>query len=174
MRITEKKGKRAMSIPLSINTGDILFYEGNGPIDGIISAVTHSPYVHCSIALSSTAMVSALVTGIAVQPMKPPAKVWSYSNYAVTDAVSSLIAAIKWLRVQVGRDYAFKDIVLQGIHMVLPGVHIPGRGEYDCSELATRFLMQTGDVDMGMLKRYPNEVTPGALHNYLFSLPLQR
>ena len=145
--------------------GDTLFYKsGNGSLeDTIISDWTNSPYVHVAIAVSAVDMIEALSGGVRQAALRSPHALWSYQGN-VRDG--NLQRGIDWLLSQVGCPYGFLDVLDAVVEKVESSVSLVGE-HYDCSALATEFLIQCGNVPQLLNVTNPHAITPAHLAKLL-------
>ena len=148
--------------------GDILFYSGNSEFDRLIQLWTRSPLNHCAIDMGDGFKIEAQPSGIERNPVNNaiPIKVWSYTENVKDRDPKDMQNAVGWVFSMIGRRYGWSDILtavneLQGIiYTVRPGY-------YDCSALATQFLIIAGGVDLGELETDPHLATPASLARQL-------
>jgi len=149
--------------------GDILFYHPHlNPIDLMIAAWTRSLVTHCEVAISTTQSIGAIADGVHVHEIANGDQNYALWSYPVDNV--GLFDGMVWLNKQVGDSYGWSDIILD-IDAHNPIIRwlsrIPSKG-YDCSDLCTRFLIETGRYP-SLSKIDPATVTPAALYRMLFS-----
>lgn len=143
--------------------GDILFYSSDAWPDRLIQWWTASPYSHCAVAVSSDQMIEALGRGVSLSTIRPPAAVAAIGgtlNPGLRDK------AVVWLYRQLGCHYSYLDILGDALGRVLsPRVpFLVAPHEYDCSQLATMFLVRAGDDTLpDSIADEPERVSPGDL-----------
>jgi uncharacterized protein YycO len=158
-----------------IQAGNILFYTSHSWADKLIQKFTNSEYTHVAIALDGEQCIAATTAGVLVQPINSPADVWSYRAHAIDNTDAHLQRGMRWLRGQLGTKYSWKDIISQVTSKLFGGAYVYSHREFDCSELATRFLINAGDFELpDDIGEYPNEVTPGSLHTSAFKMQVYR
>lgn len=148
--------------------GDILFFTGNTEFDKLIQWWTKSPLNHVAIDIGDGTKVEALSNGIARTPTNQsnPVLIWRYDEHVKDQDSTDMGNAKKWLLAMVGKTYGWSDIVsaadvfARAIYAIRPGF-------YDCSALATEFLIQAGGVDLGELALDPHLATPASLAKQL-------
>jgi len=149
--------------------GDILFYTGHGTIyDAAIEAVTHSQLVHVAIAISAVQKIEALSGGVMLTPIDnvAAARYWSYVQHVPNYDRLQFSTALNWLQGMRGTLYGWDDaasalIESWGFNLNISDNH------FDCSALATEFLMKCGMVFGLYGVTNPHTVTPELLARYL-------
>jgi hypothetical protein len=163
--------------------GDILFYVGGDTpsfFDQAIELWTDSRFVHVAIAVSAIQKIEAVGQGVLLDPIneKTIAAAFHYSQKASPFVPANLAKALQWLYAQVGQLYGTVDIV----NAVLDKIeHVAGIDHlltlntpfYDCSALASEFLITAGGID-ALAGKDPHTVTPADLANMLKVKPGQK
>jgi uncharacterized protein YycO len=149
--------------------GDILFYASipNDLIDVAISDWTGSPFVHVAIAISAVQKIEALSNGIMLTPIigRNIAASWSYVSH-VADK-DGLAPALTWLQSMLGQPYGYGDAVEAVLYKLEHGIVLDVGDHFDCSALATEFLMKAGGVIQLQNVTNPHEQTPVMLAQLL-------
>lgn len=147
--------------------GDILFYSGTTEFDKLIQFWTHSQLNHVAIDLGDGTKVEALSAGIARTPYgAAPAALWNYSQHVKDTDPNDMNTAKIWLLGMVGKKYGWSDIA-SAADMFAKAIYMVRPGFYDCSALATEFLIQAGGVNLGALAFDPHLATPASLAKQL-------
>lgn len=149
--------------------GDILFYNSRGTVyDVAITTVTHSKYVHVAIAISAAQKIESLSGGVMLTPInnETAARYWSYTEHVPDYDKTQFASALNWLQSMRGTLYGWDDaatamIEALGFNLAVSNNH------FDCSALATEFLMKCGGVTGLQNVTNPHIVTPALLANYL-------
>lgn len=149
--------------------GDILFYgQGNGDVmDKIIHDWTNSPLVHCAIAVSDIQKIEALSHGVVRTPI---IEVDVAAHWQFTTNGGSRANGLRWLEGQVGQMYGWGDI-LDGILWKLEHNVAIDTQHFDCSALATEFLLKVGGVPGLEGITDPHVITPARLAELLRVTP---
>ena len=151
--------------------GDVLFFtsgSGNQISDTLIQDVTGSNIVHCAIAISALIKVESVFHGVVKTPIDYRNVAYSYylhekARPLVTENISK---ALLWLDSQVGQVYGWGDVMNALLTKFETGVTI-GIGEhFDCSGLASEFLIMAGGTPASELTNAHN-VTPVQLARIL-------
>ena len=150
--------------------GDILFYGRiqSDLADTVISEWTGSAIVHVAIAVSALLKVEALGGGIVKTPIDARAiyTSWYYHKSASPIVAENLSRALLWLDAQVGQMYGWGDIANAALAKFEHSVSIDLGGHYDCSGLATEFLLMAGGVPR-LQGVDPHTITPSQLNTLL-------
>lgn len=152
-----------------IQAGDILFYraiKGN-LIEQIIAKFERkpNPFVHCAIAMSSDQKIEALADGIVQSRIAfTPDGIFPYQQRVQDHA--QLSDALDWLKKQVGQTYGFIDIADAVLSAYERAIFLQSEW-YDCSALATEFLVKAGGINLGNLSENVHAVTPQELADQL-------
>lgn len=151
------------------SAGDILFYgQGNGDVaDKLIRDWTNSPLVHVAIALSDVEKVEALAHGVVRTPImeEDVAAHWQFQTQG-----GSLANGLHWLTAQIGRMYGWGDILDALLWKFEHNVAIDTQ-HFDCSSLATEFLLKCGGVPGLEGVTDPHVITPARLAELLRVTP---
>ena len=154
------------------NLGDIIFVRPDpGDWAGrLVAHATGGPYCHVRIRLSLGEVVEALARGVcrdALVAEPDPSDVAAVGAGLEQERRNH---ALGWLLMQVGKEYSVLDLVADGVELLLPqrlGSRTPflvAPSHYDCSELATRFLLLAGYEWLpNRLAMDPQRVSPNAL-----------
>lgn len=149
---------------------DILFYaKRTGQLnEEVISAWTHSDFIHVAIAISAVQKIEALANGVVLTPIdgRAVAASYSYTQNAHPLDPNRLHDALTWLIGQRGNLYGWGDIANAFLMKFETDVTISVGNHLDCSALACEFLQRAGGVDLGTLVN-PHEVSPAALARQL-------
>lgn len=150
--------------------GDVLFYaSANGDIaDVAIRQWTGSSFVHVAVAVSAVQKVEALMHGVILSPIvgRDVAASWSYTQHASPLVGANLARALAWLHGQIGQVYGYGDIANALLWKYQHAVSLDIGEHFDCSGLASEFLMQAGGVDLrGNIN--PHVITPAMLAQIL-------
>lgn len=152
--------------------GDILFYASipdNIAVDKAISMWEgNSPIVHVAIAVSAVLKVEALGHGVVKTPIvqRNIYKDWLYHKNASPLVPETLSNALLWLDSQVGQMYGAGDIVNAILDKFEHSLSIDLGDHYDCSGLATEFLIIAGGIKK-LAGVNPHKVTPAQLADML-------
>lgn len=161
--------------PRQYQLGDILFFTSlkGSFIDSIIQYWTASPFVHVAIAVSPTRMVEALGTNVQVSPItsRNVAAMWSYVAHAHPLDEQDVHDAYMWLMNQVGQTYGWADIINAALEKFENAVTLDGNNRFDCSGLATQFLLKAGGVAALSNVTDAHTVTPASLAKLLDVAP---
>ncbi len=132
--------------------GDLIFVRQNDWSGQLIAQETRGPYSHVQIVVSATAVIEALPRGITrtsltSDTLPAPADVAPTGRRLAVDRRAH---ALGWLASQVGQGYGWLDLLGDVVGILLPP-QLGGRtpllvapSRYDCSDLATRFLVLAG------------------------------
>lgn len=149
--------------------GDILFFaQGNGSIgDGLIRLWTGSKLVHCAIAVSGAQKIEALVNGVVKTPINTQAVAacWHVAQHNIP--ANNLNYGLSWLQSQLGQMYGWGDIVDDILWKFEHGLAFDVGDHFDCSALATEFLLKVGSVPGLESITDVHVVTPGELASLL-------
>lgn len=148
--------------------GNILFYAYHGGMfEWFITEATQSRFVHVEVALDDQWAIGALGSGVSKHPLVATPYQWSFAEHMKDQSL--LANAEEWLVKQVGKQYGIDDIITAGLQSVMHGlVYLGQQDHYDCSDLATRFLIEAGAVEfLGDLAQEPHTVTPAMLAKQL-------
>lgn len=153
----------------TFQAGDILFYRAlpGNLIEQAVAWFERKPnaFVHCAIAISGSQKVEALADGIVTtQIAVAPDGVFHYQQQ-VSDH-TGLAPALDWLKKEGGQAYGFIDLA-DAILALYERAAFLQTAWYDCSALATEFLIKAGGVDLGMLSEEVHSTTPQELANQL-------
>lgn len=156
---------------MSYTEGDLLFFnalDGNF-IDSIIQGWTASHFVHCAIVISPTHKIEALGNGVQINPINDHvvSASWSYQSHASPFVQENLQQALLWLRSQVGQTYGYGDILDAALEKVENVVTFDIGGHFDCSGLATEFLLKAGGVSALQNITDAHTITPAKLAELL-------
>ena len=123
--------------------GDVLFYHGDNDLQSrIIRRWTNGPYSHVEIDIGDGLAIGAWTTGINKHPLVSPTLLIQTSLKMEN---IRLEAALIWLNRQVGEKYGWVDNLNSGLQKFLPnGPFLQIGHQYNCSDLATRFLWIAG------------------------------
>jgi hypothetical protein len=150
--------------------GDILFYgQVSGHLeDMIISGWTHSPFVHVAVVVNPVQKIEALGGGVALTLIdsRKVAAIYRYQIHATPLVQENLASALAWLHSQLNAPYGYGDILNAFWQRWERGFVIDLDGHFDCSGLATEFLIKAGGVDLGQITD-PHGVTPADLAGLL-------
>jgi len=154
-----------MALPLLYSPGDILFYRRKAGhlMDAIISGATGSPFVHVGIAVSGLQEVQALFTGVVLTAVDPPDDVWSYREHVEQEDTQRFVEALAWLHSMCGQAYGWTDIGNALLAKLVHGISIDVADNYDCSALASEFLMKAGGISAFDDVPDPHTINPGML-----------
>lgn len=151
-------------VGLMYKPGDILFYgQGNGVIaDKLISVWTGSPLVHCAVAISGAQKIESLLHGVVLTPVdeRAVAAHWSYVGG------DDLQAGLVWLHSQLGQIYGWGDILDAVLWKFEHAIAVDDT-HFDCSALATEFLLKCGGLKQLAAITNPHVITPAALAQLL-------
>lgn len=151
--------------------GDILFYTAQpGNIeDAVIAQWTASRFIHVAIAISPEQKIEALNSGIVLSPINGRliAASWSYMQHAKPFIEENLLHALEWLHSCVGQAYGLGDILDAFLMKFENALTLDINNHFDCSGLATEFLIKAGGV--GALENVTDahQVTPAGLATLL-------
>lgn len=152
--------------------GDLILYRSSGRwYERLITLATRGPFVHVAIVVDSFTVIAARTQGIAYEKAPPddsmhvtvpitarPLTITGTDAHGETVVNTVPIAAratlagieqgLEWATQQVGRQYGWSDIVYQGIKFLWPSnpFRFSEAGHFDCSDYATRYLLQAGVV----------------------------
>lgn len=146
--------------------GDILFYSHTGLLQTAIKLVTHSRFTHTAIDVGDGTIIQAIDKGIAQTTYEPAAVVWHYRDHTTDFDREDLAQAMTWLLSMVGKPYGVSDLI-GGLNIFSRFLYFAKPDAYDCSALATEFLVKAGGVDLGELGLDPHLATPGSLARQL-------
>ena len=128
--------------------GDIVLYRSSGRwYERAIVFATKGPMVHVAIQTSDNQVIAATTQGIDYCPYTYDAKVHTVISLVPQYATQIEIeAGLKWVISQAGKRYSWWDVFYQAVKFMNPNnkLRLYSEGEYDCSDLATRYLQQTG------------------------------
>lgn len=154
-------------MPMQLESGDILFYKSRGSItDRIIAWFTGSRYVHVGIALDNRNQIEARSNGVirSIIAKDRVGAIWKMPDPPL-DA-EQLTRALVWLQMNVGKQYSYVAILDSVIEKIYHSAYVVQLNHYDCSGLASDFLMRAGYEDKlaTILKNTgPDEITPAML-----------
>jgi len=117
--------------------GDILFYKNKGTLpDNLIDfwEGSRNDFVHVAIQVSDTQKIEALYNGVTISDVNNSLV---DAHYTLPDGLD-LERGIRWLFTQVGKPYGYGDILDAVLNHPVIECH------YDCSALATKFLIVCG------------------------------
>lgn len=146
--------------------GDIAFYGGGDLPSRIVEWATHSRFSHCAVVIGHsqgrTQQVEAVRRGIVRSSIRD-GQVLAVAR--VGHALPARARGLAWLAAQLGHPYSFWDIVSDGLGIVSDGRTplLVAPSQYDCSSLATRFLLKAGYALPDALADYPDRCSPGDL-----------
>lgn len=157
--------------------GDILFYAKLGSSDlvgTVIEDWTDSEFDHVAIAVSAIQKIESLGLGVTpggavvLTPIEENriAGAFHYSQHAHPFDPDDLAMALGWLHSQVGQLYGWGDIANAFLAKFEHGFSIDVGEHFDCSALATEFLLKAGGIDFGAITN-AHEVTPAILAGVL-------
>lgn len=139
--------------------GDLLFYQPHDFIGNLIAKGTNGPYCHVAIDVGDGHNIAADWSGVRVYPNDRSARTVKLPYFARVDD------GFAWLLQQVGRKYGFLDVLDIGARLLLHfSFYVAQPNSYDCSDLATRYLIAAGLADwLGPLAQEPHLVSPNEL-----------
>ncbi len=139
--------------------GDLLFYQPHALIGHLIAKATNGPYCHVAIDQGDGTNLAADWSGIRIYTDPRTATATHLPTFA------DIEAGFAWLNQQVGRKYGLLDVLDIGARLLLhSSFYVAQPGNYDCSDLATRYLIEAGLADwLGPLAQEPHLVSPNDL-----------
>jgi hypothetical protein len=139
--------------------GDLLFYRPKDFIGHLIAKGTNGPFCHVAVDQGDGTNIAADWSGIRVYIDSRPATATHLPYFA------DIPAGFAWLEQQVGRKYGFLDVLDIGARLLLhTSFYVAQPNSYDCSDLATRYLIACGLADwLGPLAQEPHLVSPNDL-----------
>lgn len=154
--------------------GDIILYESTGRwYERLITFATRGPWVHVGIVVDADIVIAARTNGIRYEPAPPDDNTHATIPIAPHTTPEGIEQGLSWAIKQLGDEYSWLDIVYQAFKLLWP--HNPLRfylaGRMDCSEYATRYLLQAGVVlppafdDPATIT--PNDLACWAAQNYI-------
>lgn len=145
--------------------GNLILYKSSGTwYERIITFATKGPWVHVAIVIDADTVIAARSNGIRYEAMPPDNDMHATIPLDGRATPEGIEQGLEWAAKQLGDGYSWADIVYQGVKLVWPGnplrFYIAGR--FDCSEYATRYLLQAGVV-LPPAFDDPETVTPNDL-----------
>jgi len=148
--------------------GDLLFYLSQGDMLGwLIATWTRSPFIHVAICLDETYKVEAVQSGVQKALIRGNdyntlGSHWQLQANSKDHDPIDLSEALSWLQGMVGQSYGIQDFLtnanpFEKFFYVVSPLH------YDCSALATQFLVKAGGVNLCGYDLDPHTVTPADL-----------
>lgn len=130
-----------------MNRGDLILYRSSGHwYERAITIATKGPFVHVAIAVSDAQVIAARTQGISYEPVPPIDALHTLVSLDGHVTPAGISIGLAWAEQQAGKRYGWLDIAYQAVKFVWP--HQPFRfseaGHMDCSEFATRYLLQAG------------------------------
>ena len=148
------------------NPGDILFYAEvpTDIIDVAIADWTASKLVHTAIAISGVQKVEALMNGVMLTTIVEDqiAVAWVNPHPGIY-----IVQALSWLHGMIGQPYGYGDVIEAVLYRMQHNMVINVGDHFDCSALATEFLLKEGGVTQLAQITNPHEITPSALYTLL-------
>jgi len=165
-------GKRAFPLPLkgeapcaiSVECGDVILVAGSGIGDRAIRRATGSPWTHCGLAVSDTALVEATSRGVRETPLRAYQARGDLRVRVISTALSPARVedAVRYARSRVGQEYGYFSIISIWLSLATAGrlpLTITERDTETCSELVATALFHAGvDVPLPF-----SIVTPGTI-----------
>jgi hypothetical protein len=109
----------------------------------------HAPYIHASIVVERQHQIEATnrgiqITRVTMSEVIQNADIVEVAQY--TESADSIDFALSWAKTKVGLHYGYADIVYQAVKFLWPNnpLRIGVKNEWDCSDFATRYLLQAG------------------------------
>ena len=128
--------------------GDLILYRSSGAwYERAIAYATHGPYIHVAIQTGEQQVIAAGAKGIAYFPFTYDPKMHTMISIMPKYATSvGIEVGLKWAISQAGKRYSWVDIFYQAIKFINPNnpLRFYREGEYDCSDFASRYLLQVG------------------------------
>jgi hypothetical protein len=166
--------------------GDLIFFSCHGPLlrqlpEHLVCWATHGPYPHVGIVRSPTESIEALAyAGVVRHPLPSGYAAVAYTSQRLSE--KGLGIGLAWLdrKVAARSPYSPLDLVMDGVRAFLPRAwsgtpFLVAPGRFDCSELATRFLLIAGfDGLPDALLEEPSLASPNDLARALGLLPPRR
>lgn len=142
--------------------GDLILYRSDGSLfDRTIVWATHGPFTHVEIDLGDGTSVGAQDNGIAIHRYIVGRGAVEVSPKA---SKADIEAGLRWTLMQVGKKYGWADIFSNGLKILGIPFDISEPGTYDCSDLATRYLIAANAAaPLGALANNPGLVSPNDL-----------
>ena len=151
--------------------GDILFYTAQpGNVEDVVIAQwTASRFIHVAIAISPEQKIEALNSGVVLSPINDRlvAASWSYQQHATPLVEESLLHALEWLHSEVGQAYGVGDILDAFLLKFENALTFDVENHFDCSGLATEFLIKAGGVGALESVTDAHQITPAHLATLL-------
>lgn len=150
--------------------GDILFYKGDGTFAGaLIQWRTRGPYIHVEVDLGDgTAIGAHWQTGVSQHPV-------DYSRatvYTLPTTPERIETGIQFLQSCVGDPYSVRDILNQALTVFFPHLRLsPDAHAFDCSDLVAHYVELAGGLELGLLGKTPDLVSPNDLARHAGLLP---
>lgn len=160
------------SQPLQPQAGDVLLFRTSGRwYERLICRATDGDVVHAELVVDPEHSVGALITGVELHAIPQGRDVVLVPTGARLRAANAprLLRALLWLEKRTGCRYGWLSIVADGFKAVLPrwlGSRTPflvSPRAYDCSQLATDFLIHAGAELPDELMDCPSRVSPNDL-----------
>jgi|SRR5581483_6848448 len=152
--------------------GDLILYTSSGRwYERLITLATRGPFVHVALVVDAQTVIAARTQGISYEAMPPeddqhatvPIAACSLAisgtdqhGEPVTETtrlsgratLAGIEQGMAWATAQQGRHYGWSDVIYQGIKFLWPRnpFQFGVEGHYDCSDFATRYLLQAGVV----------------------------
>lgn len=129
--------------------GDLILYKSSGKwYERLITFATKGPFVHVGIVIDDTTVIAARSSGIRYEQAPPDDSAHVTISLDGRTTQEGIERGLAWAVKQLGDDYGWLDIVYQGVKLVWPGnpLRFYVAGHMDCSEYATRYLLQAGVV----------------------------
>jgi uncharacterized protein YycO len=146
--------------------GDLIFYTPRDLWDRLICWGTHGPFSHVAIDLGDGTVIEATPQGIRRNPVSYTKSV-QYPVYPTTN-LPLIEKGIAWLNQQVGKEYGWTSIFDQVLRFFGDqSVYVYDHDDYDCSDLATRYLLLASPKLVGRLSQNPSIVSPNDLARQL-------
>jgi hypothetical protein len=143
--------------------GDILLYFTDGSWRSrLISHFTRGPYSHVAVDMGDGTQIASETWGVVREPVSQ-VKTLYIPVPVRAESEQSLEDGLRFLEGEVGNTYGWIDIVNQGLKILGSPVFLGARDQYDCSDLAARYLcIARGPLyeALGEAAEEPHMVTP--------------
>jgi hypothetical protein len=143
--------------------GDILLYFSDGSWPSrLITHFTRGPYSHVAVNMGDGTQIAAETSGVVRSPITQVKTLYIPVSVRA-ESPESQHDGLRFLEGEVGNHYGWIDIVNQALKVFGSTVFLGARDQYDCSDLAARYLCITrGPLyeALGEAAEEPHMVTP--------------
>lgn len=145
--------------------GDLIFYVA-GPVwyERLIAHFTHGPYCHVEVDMGDGTAIGAYRNGVRQRPIPGDRLTVRFPLHA--SSPDRLADGLSFLTAEIGKSYGWADIFNQVLKILRSPIFLSEPGEYDCSDLVTRYVCLCGGpvfAALGDRAQEPHMVTPNDL-----------